>query len=361
MRLLLTTDYYWPYIGGGVEAVVQQLAERLVRRGHTVSVLTLRTGWSRTSERLNGVVIHRVPALPLTRLLGMQLTVPLDPLKFTRVLASFRPDVLHLHNQFFTSSLLAMLLHKRMPTVFTLHLGQVRIGNMVALYEQLISRRLLAAADVVTAVSCQAAAVWPGARVIENAVDTDVFRPYPGRKDGFTVMCVGRLIRNKGPQRLLEAIPYLDPGIRVVFIGDGPLRTRLQRRAWDLGVAGRTTFVGLRNDVACLLPSGSLLVRPSDTDALSLAVLEALACGLPVIASQAAAGDLVKHGINGYQLADMSPQEIACYINRLYRSPETLSAMSFAARQTVERFSWEKTVDAYEEVYRGLLKGYPYA
>lgn len=308
-------------------------------------------------ERVNSVAIFRVPALEVTRLLGMQLALPLHLLRFALFLRSYQPDVVHVHGRFFATSLLAMLFRQHTPLVFTLHLGPVRMGKAVALYERVISRRLLRAANTVTAVSCLAAQVWPGARVIPNGVDIERFQPSTNGRDGFRVMCVGRLVRNKGPERLLEAVPHMYPGIKVIFLGDGPLRSRLQVRTRQLGVADRVTFAGMRGDVHRVLPAGSLLVRVCDTEGMSLAVLEALACGLPVIASPASAGDLIEHGVNGYRLAEMSPGEIADYVNRLYLSPERLREMSGEARRTAERFSWEKAVDAYEEVYAELLRG----
>lgn len=357
MRVLLTTDYYWPHIGGGVQVVVQQVAERLAQRGHGVAVLTLNTRRALQEEWLNNVAVSRVPALELTRLLGMQFTAPLNPFKLRARLRSFQPHVVHAHNRFFTTSVFATLFRGRTPIVFTLHLGPVRMGRAVALYERLISRRLLRAADKVTAVSPLAAQVWPQARVIPNGVATELFRPAAEARQGFKVLCVGRLIRNKGPQRVLEAIPYMDPEIKVAFVGDGPLRSALQARARQLGVADRVAFEGEREDVHRLLPTGSLLVRPSDTEGMSLAVLEALACGLPVVASPAAAAGLIEHGVNGFSLTEMSPGEIGQYVNRLHKSPEEWRELSRNARCTAERFSWEKAVDAYEELYESMLRG----
>lgn len=343
MRLLLTTDYYWPHIGG-TEVVVKQLAERLARRGHTVFVLTLNTQGGLRREHLQGVTIFRVPALDLTPLLGKQLAVPLDPFRFAAILRICQPDLIHIHNQFFTSSLL------------TLHLGPAGKRDIVALYETLVMPRLLAAADRVTAVSPLVAQTWAGTRVVPNGVDLAVFRPSPHERQSFTVLFLGRLIPNKGPHRLLEAVPHLDAGITVTFIGDGPLYQQLRQRARQLGVADRVTFAGARPDPHRFLPTGSVLVRPSDTEGLFLAVLEALACGLPVIASPAAAATIIEHGRNGYRLSDNSPHEIAYYVNQLYRSPRLWKEMSSQARCTAERFPWEKTVALYEELYQDLLK-----
>lgn len=357
MRLALITDYYWPHIGGGVEVVVQQLAERLALRGHTVSVLTLNTEGAPFKERINNVNVFRLPSLELTHLVGMQLAIPLNPLMLASFLRFCQAEVIHVHNRFFTASALAISLRNGTPAVFTLHLGPVAMGKAVSLYERVISKGLLRAANTVTAVSHLAAKVYPGSRVIPNGVDIERFQPPLTEKDGFKVMCVGRLIRNKGPLRLLEAIPHMHPDVSVVFVGDGPLRSSLEARSVQLGIADRVLFQGIRPDVHLILPTASLLVRASDTEGMSLAVLEALACGLPVIASPASAGDLIEHGVNGFRLEEMSPEEIAGYVNQLHSGPRKLREMSFEARRTAERFSWEKSLDEYEEVYRDTVRG----
>jgi glycosyltransferase involved in cell wall biosynthesis len=89
---------------------------------------------------------------------------------------------------------------------------------------------------------------------------------------------------------------------------------------------------------------------------MSLSVLEALACGVPVIASPAAAEGLIEHGTNGIRLTDMSPKEIALHINDLYFDAKRLNSMSIYARKTAENYSWEKSVDEYEFQYRKLLQ-----
>jgi glycosyltransferase involved in cell wall biosynthesis len=361
MRILLTTDYYWPRIGGGVEVVVQQVAERLARRGHQVAVLTLNTQRAPRSEEVCGVGVRRVRGLELTRWLGMQLTLPLDLPGFASFVDSWKPEVVHAHNTFFLSTVLAILFRRRIPTVVTLHLGPVSdsMGRLVALYERVVSRRLLRAADQVTVVSALAAQAWPEATVIPNGVDTDVFRPLSSNGDqNFRVMFVGRLIANKGPQRLMEAIPSMDPGVTVVFVGDGPLRGTLEARARNLGVAHRVTFTGVLSDVHRVLPTASVLVRPCDTEGMSLAVLEALASGVPVIASEVSAGDLIEHGVNGFRLRDNSPDEIAGAVRQLHQSPDARRhEMAVAARRTAERFSWDKPVSEYEQVYAALVRG----
>ncbi len=346
----MTTDYYWPHVGGGVQAVVEHVAERLVQRGHRVSIITLNTRGAPANQRRNGVWVFRLACLELAALIGLQLAVPLEPWRFWWLLRRLRPDLLHVHNRFFTTTVLGVLFRRRTPVVFTIHLGPVSIGKTVDLYEGMISPRLLNAASAVTAVSSLAAQVWPSAKVIPNGVDTELFKPSSGRHN-FMAVFLGRLIRNKGPQRLLEAVPYLPPEIRIVFVGDGPLRSKLESRTRDLGAMDRVVFLGERSDVHRILPLAGVLVRVSDTEGMSLAVLEALACGIPVIASAAGAGGLIEHGVNGFLLLDTSPREVARYIDHLFRDPQLSERMSHAARRTAESYSWERCADAYEQTY----------
>lgn len=351
MRITITTDYYWPHIGGGVEVVTRQVAERLAERGHQVSVLTLNTRKAKALELLNGVGVVRLPALETTRLVSLQSAVPRNPLGVWTALRWLKPDLVHVNGRFFATSVLSMLFKGRMPAVLTLHVAPVRMGRLVRLYERVVTPRLVRAATAVTAISPLAAQVCPQATVIPNGVDTQKFHPVQGKWEGFRVLYVGRLIRNKGPQRLLESVPLLHPAVRVMFVGDGPMRSQLEERAKALGVKDRVTFLGTRDDVDQILPYANLFVRPSDTGAGDLAVLEALACGVPVLASHASAGEFIEHGVNGYILRKNTPAEIASLINMAYCFPETLGPMAREARRTAEGFSWETSVDKYEQLF----------
>jgi glycosyltransferase involved in cell wall biosynthesis len=176
----------------------------------------------------------------------------------------------------------------------------------------------------------------------------------------FRVACVGRLIFNKGPQYLVEATPEVlraHPEAEFVFVGDGPLRPHLEERARQLGVRHRLTFLGTRHDVAAILQTCDMLVRPSLLEGMPLTVLEAMACGLPVVATPVSGtAELVRHGENGLFVRPADPTSLARAILRLVEDEPLREAQGRKARRLVERdYSWDAVAEKTLAVYRELL------
>src|SRR5581483_6524164 len=128
-KVALFTDYYPPHIGGGVEQVVANLASGLSQRGHDVRVFTLRTcGGDAFEQQPDGVRVYRANALQLTRHIGMQTSIAPELHKLASKVLSREPaDLLHAHNRFFFSSLVAARLSEKLhtPLVTTLHVGSL--------------------------------------------------------------------------------------------------------------------------------------------------------------------------------------------------------------------------------------------
>lgn len=129
--------------------------------------------------------------------------------------------------------------------------------------------------------------------VVPNGIDTERFAPAPrdaARRalgwavDVPTVGVVARLTREKGIDVAIEAVALL-PGVRCAVVGDGPERATLEARARELGVGDRVEFLGVRGDVAAVMPAFDALLVPSRTEAHGMVAVEALACGVPVVAS----------------------------------------------------------------------------
>jgi len=376
LKIDVFTDYFPPHLGGGVERVVDEVCRRLARQGHTPRVFTFNTDRAPAYEVVDGVHIYRAPAIQLTRFTRMQasLSPGLLPLAW-RLARSHPPDILHAHNLFFTSTATAVLLRYllKKPLVTTLHLGSLRqLGGpsllLASSYERTLGRAIVRSSDRLIAVSKAVAghAVQLGARpeavrVIANGVDVQRFRPGAGRESGtFRVACVGRLIFNKGPQYLVEAAPEVlraHPEAEFVFVGDGPLRPHLEERARQLGIGHRVMFLGTRPDVPAILQTCDMLVRPSLLEGMPLTVLEAMACGLPVVATPVSGtAELVRHGENGLLVRPADPASLARAILRLMEDEPLREAQGREARRLVEGgYGWDAVAAKTLAVYRELL------
>ena len=227
-------------------------------------------------------------------------------------------------------------------------------------YERSIGSRILAASTRVIAVSEAVAAhvidlgaIPEKVVVVPNGVDTELFRPPEGPRST-QITFVGRLISNKRPEDALEAFARLGRDEwQLVFVGDGPMRRGLEARASELGITGRVRFLGTRTDIPQLLAESAIVVRPSLTEGRSLAILEAMATGLPVVATAVGANpDLVTHGKTGVIVPVGDDEAIAQALVGLARHPDRARAMGRAARFDVEcRFGMRAMVSAYQQLY----------
>ncbi len=380
MRVLMVSDYFPPHHGGGVEVVVYEVARRLVDRGHQVRVITLNTTDSPSEETIEGIEIRRYRSVQLTKLIRLQLSVPrtlwsdLNP-----QLREFKPDLINAHNIFFTSSLLAALRfgHRPPPFVTTVHLGNVdALGgwkrHAARWYERGMGKLVLDRSDFVIGVSRatieHVATLHSGIRsaVVPNGVDLDRFRPASSSPQepatDVNGVFVGRLIVNKGPQFLMEAMASLapiHPNLKLVMVGDGPLAEDLVGTARAAGIIDRVEFLGLRQDVDEVMRRADFFVRPSLVEGMPLTVLEAMATGLPVIASDVAGtGEVIVDGQSGLLVEPGDVAGLVEAMDRVVRDRALRTRLGSGARRRVEEaFSWDATTDQVEEIFGRLVGG----
>jgi len=170
---------------------------------------------------------------------------------------------------------------------------------------------------------------------------------------------VGRLSEEKGHRHLIQAMPAVLrtlPNARLVLVGYGALEGELRGRASSLGLDGAVTFAGER-DSAEMLPSFDLFVQPSLYESQGLALLEAMAAGVPSIATDVGGvADVVRHGETGLLVGPADPDALAGAIVRLAESPDLARELSQrAARHVRDHFSSGTMLDAYARLYRELV------
>lgn len=181
------------------------------------------------------------------------------------------------------------------------------------------------------------------------------------RPDDLLVGIVGSLSPVKRHALLFDAIAALASragNIKLVVAGDGPLRSDLERAAKTAGIAQRTRFTGWIDDVPALLTALDLFVCCSAAEGMSNAVLEAMAAGLPIIAT--AVGDnahLIRDGIEGRILTDPRPAFLSAAMENLIRSPRAATRLGEAARKRARTFDFASTVAAYESFYERIIVG----
>jgi glycosyltransferase involved in cell wall biosynthesis len=192
--------------------------------------------------------------------------------------------------------------------------------------------------------------------VVELGIDVDRFAAGTPvlAKHTPIVGNVARLAEQKGHRYLLEAVPHV-AGARFVIAGDGELHADLERRARDLGVGERVDFLGARDDVPDLLASFDVFAFPSLFEGLCVAVIEAQAAAVPVVATPVGGiRETVIDGETGLLVPPRDPVALAAAIRRLLQDRDLATRLAANAKPRVrERFSTQTMVEKTLAVYNG--------
>ena len=368
MRIVMTSDYYAPHVGGGVERVVEEVARRLVSRGHSVRVLTFNPNGCPPVETIAGVEIVRLPAINLQPILGVPAAMN-GTLRIRKYLED--ADVIHINNLFFILSALTIAARSDAPIVTTMHLGSLArlpglTGSLARLYERTMGRLILDRSHTVSAVSPAVArhAAELGFRghveLVPNAVDVERFRPPPEvtgpNGHAPSVLFLGRFSRNKGPQFLLDAMPHIlsqVPSATFRFVGNGPMRDHIERRIREMRLNGHARLQGHVADVVPVLQSADVVVRPSLTEGMPLAVMEAMACGRTIVASRVAGTeDVIRDGDTGILVEPGSVRSLREGVVRVLADHDRAIRIGRRAREWAEQqMSWDSIAQQYLGLY----------
>jgi glycosyltransferase involved in cell wall biosynthesis len=204
--------------------------------------------------------------------------------------------------------------------------------------------------------------------VIPNGVDVRRFgesRPADLQPLGIpagsaVLLTVGRLDRQKGLFDLVEAAALVVPrfpDVHFLLVGEGPERAAIERLIGEKGLASRVHLAGWRPDVPELLAAGFGLVLSSHWEGMPNVVLEAMAAGLPVVATRVeGTAELVVDVQTGLLVPMKSPPALAEAMGRLLADPASAKAMGAAGRgRAAANFSWEKMIAEYETLYKSLI------
>lgn len=205
---------------------------------------------------------------------------------------------------------------------------------------------------------------------IHNGVDLSRFTREPGSGAPLTdlglevgdsvAVVIGRLCAGKGHETALAAAPAICekvPRFKLLIVGSGPLQEELKRQAQERGVADAVVFAGFRGDVPALLAACDLLMLPSDAESLPLSVLEAMAAGLPVVATDVGGiSEAVDDGTTGVLVAPGDPAALAAAAVGVLASPQRSLEMGRAGRAKVEgEFSVGRCIRSVISLYEELL------
>ncbi len=274
-----------------------------------------------------------------------------------QVVREFRPDIIHSH-----CYVARYTLHLRARAmVHTVHnLASAEVGCVGRLIHRLAFRRGLVPVAVGTAVADSVRQMYglPQPLSIPNGIDTHRFwqpesRNLWRRRNGFSdedllVVSVGRLERQKNPGMLVNAIESI-PHAKLLLVGQGSLRANLEGR-------DRVYLLGVRDDIPDILAAADIFALASDWEGLPLAIIEAMAAGLPVVATLVGCvPEVVQHGETGLLIPRGDQAALIAALKELAANCLLRRKMGAAARKRSLSFSVEAMVVAYEELFSRLL------
>lgn len=184
----------------------------------------------------------------------------------------------------------------------------------------------------------------------------DAKRAELGLVDGdFAILSVGDLISRKNQAAIVRALPLLPDSVKLIVCGEGSEKKNLLSLAAGLGVADRVSLLGFRDDIADIMAVCSCLVFPSIHEGLPVSVMEAMAVGLPVVASSIRGidPDLLSDRESGILLPDAEPSSIAGAVSELIVDPELRTRLAEGSVASVRRFGLEEALAATSRIYEG--------
>lgn len=368
-RSLMIIHQFRP-VCAGTELQAERLAGRLISLGHQVKVLTQHRDGTAEHEQINNIPVHRV-RFPLAYLYhnGAEQTF--------RYLVQHRNeyDILHSHMAFghaVVATVVARWLGKRsiIKIAGAGSTGELNVTSRFALSRS--GHKILKQADAIVAVSKtmeEELVGWgfPSALVrrIPNGVDTNVFRrfaPMPPRQPVVFVV-LGRRSPEKGFDVVLKAVKILrDRGFfnfRVDHHGFDCPGLDYRQMASELSLEGSVRFLPFSDAVAEKFNFAHAFILPSRNEGLSNALLEAMACELPVIATAISGTvDAVTDGQDGLLIRPDAPEELADAMEVIIRNPERSEEIGRNARQSMLRnFAIDLTAQRYSELYQEIACG----
>ncbi len=376
----IITSVFYPSIGGA-QRVALDTGRLLRARGVDAFVVTRHHRGLARYEEVAGLPTYRVGAGDAPKALAA-LSFILGALALLWRERG-RYDLLHCHQMISPMSvgLLARGLAGRPLVVMPHRSGPIGDIGVLTLRRPLSGRlRLLAARRWGDAFVCISPAIAEELRgvgvpeprlwMIANGVDTGRLRPAEpaeraglrranGLPEGRLAIFSGRLVAEKGLDVLLAAWPAVlaaVPAARLLLVGDGDRRAALESQARRLGVAGQVHFLGASDDVGPLLRAADLFVLPSYAEGLPVALLEAMACRLPAVATDVdGTRDLIDDGVTGRLVPAGAPARLAAGLIEGLSSPAAAGWAERGRAAVVRHYGLDEVIDRYLAMYRELV------
>ena len=374
MKIAFIYDAVYPFITGGAEKRVYEMARRLVQRGHEVHWYGIGWWWPENGQKdieIEGIHLHGV-CKPMDLYNDERRSIGEAVYFAVRLLPKLgreKFDVIDCQGFPFFSCFTAKInsLCIGSPLVITLHevwndywyeyLGKAGFfGKLVEKLMINLTGRIITVSkktkDDLKAMKSSEKSV-----VIPNGIDFNYISKISPSDKKSDIIFAGRLIKEKNVDILIKAVSYVKekiPDIKCCIIGDGPERGKLEKLVQELAMQNNVEFKGFMkdyNDLISYMKSSKVFVLPSTREGFGIVVIEANACGLPVVVvnhKMNAASELIVNNKNGI-ISDFSKEDIA---ENIINMIDKRKKMQNECIQNSKKYDWNKIVDTLEEFYK---------
>lgn len=386
MKILIASDLHWPTING-VATFSRNLAFGLAERGHEVVVIAPSQTGKAYVEKDRNHTVYRTVSVPFPFYQNFRISLtPQREVK--KIIEDFQPDIIHIQMLMWIGQATMKYGNKfGIPVVSTNHampenlLENVKllapVARPISYMLKEYGRRFFAKSDYITLPTQSAIDMFNAyeqvsvpIKAVSNGIDLSRFRPGEAPKSLYKkykiptdvpiVTYVGRLDAEKHLYVLIRAFKNIlsDHDSHLVVVGDGNDRENMEHLSSKLGIRRHVTFCGKVSDedLVLLHKIGKVFCMPSPAELQSIATLEAMASGLPVVAVDAGAlKELCQNGRNGYLCNQDDYQQIANSILKILSDSKKQHTMSKESLAIAHDHDINTTFDTFEEIYRSLI------
>ncbi len=386
MRILISTDTYYPNVNGA-SYFAQRLAHYLSRRGHQILVVAPSTSFGFETKSVNGIDIFGVWSLSVLMYKGFRVVFPFGiQKKIESEILNFKPDIIHVQGHFTVSRAVIRAARKfNIKVVGTNHFMPENLTHYLPVpsstERKIINwawsdfRKIYEQLDAVTTPTESAANLMKQygfskpITAISNGIDLSRFNPSK-RDDSIRVkyklpdapllFFVGRLDKEKRLDFVIRALAQVprDVSIHFAIAGNGAEKQKLINLVNDLGLQDRVTFLGFVPDdeLPALCATAYCFVNAGTAELQSIAAMEAMASGLPILASNSVAlPELVRNGENGYLFEKNDNNSLTSFIVKIFSDSSIQKKMSEMSLEMIKKHDIGFVIMQFESLYRDLI------
>jgi len=362
MKIAILVDLFPPKWLAGTEIATYHMAGHLAQRGHEVHVITsLDEGLLEESYEL-GFYVHRLP-----RVGNRFSSAFFFCIDIIEEIQKINPEIVHV--QSLAVAVPAVISKKLYKTPYVLW-GRGSDVYLPHWSTKLTSKIAMKNADSVIALTedmrqAMRSVYDRNIAVIPNGINLKEHTEKRPVKEvecfSKNVLFVGRLHPIKGVQYLLQAMKIVHekmPDVKLILVGDGEERERLESLTDSLEIQECVEFVGRvpHERVTDYMNQSDIFVLPSLSEGFPVTILEAMTCGLPIVATRVRGVlDIIENDINGYLVDSMNPEQIAWALQKILENEQLRENISSNNRDEAEKYSWDKVVIRLEGIYQSTL------